>query len=177
MKNLKKEKQNKIYIDIFDEVKYNFQFDVKILSKRIVKQVLINEKFMQNVSINLSFVSKGKIKKINSKYRHINKQTDVLSFPAIMDLKKNKKQIINPKNIIRFYDYETKTIFLGDIVICTDVMELQAYKFLHSVKREYSFLFLHSFLHLFGYDHMKKNDEKIMFGIQNDILNKLRIVD
>ena len=61
------------------------------------------------------------------------------------------------------------------IFICCDVAKKQAKEYKHSLKREYSFLFLHGLLHLFGYDHMNEEDEKVMFSLQEEILNALDI--
>jgi probable rRNA maturation factor len=103
------------------------------------------------------------IKKLNSKYRKLNKATDVLSFPSYSktELKKLKesKQILN----------------LGDIVISHQLAKQQALEYGHSLKREVSFLFVHGLLHLLGYDHMNKTDEKQMFKLQDKILNSLGI--
>ena len=44
----------------------------------------------------------------------------------------------------------------------------------HSLKREMVFLFVHGMLHLLGYDHMKEEDEKVMFKLQDDILGGLK---
>ena len=60
---------------------------------------------------------------------------------------------------------------LGDIIICTDVAQEQADSYGHSFERELGFLALHGFLHLLGYDHMNEQDEKQMFGRQDQILN------
>jgi probable rRNA maturation factor len=60
---------------------------------------------------------------------------------------------------------------LGDIIICTDVAKEQAEQYGHSFERELGFLALHGFLHLLGYDHIEQDDEKVMFGRQDEILN------
>ena len=60
---------------------------------------------------------------------------------------------------------------LGDIYICIDKIYSQAEEYGHSVLRELSFLTIHGFLHLLGYDHMVEEDEKVMFKRQEEILN------
>ena len=54
-------------------------------------------------------------------------------------------------------------------------METQAQEFGHSILREYAFLIAHSMFHLMGYDHMTKEDETEMFGLQEEILSSLNI--
>ena len=55
--------------------------------------------------------------------------------------------------------------------ISIDKVKEQAKEYGHSEKRELCFLAVHGFLHLLGYDHMKEEDEKIMFGKQEMILD------
>ena len=95
---------------------------------------------------------------INKKYRGIDRTTDVISF-ALND---NKR-------------IETMINVLGDIYISIPKMVEQAKQYEHSEKRELSFLTLHGLLHLLGYDHMNSEDEKVMFGLQDEILKELGI--
>ena len=60
---------------------------------------------------------------------------------------------------------------LGDIYISLDKAHSQAIEYGHSFLRELSFLTIHGFLHLLGYDHMKPDDEKVMFTLQEEILD------
>ena len=55
---------------------------------------------------------------------------------------------------------------LGEIYISIPRMQEQALEYGHSEKRELSFLAVHGMLHLLGYDHIQKEDEKIMFNLQ-----------
>ena len=65
---------------------------------------------------------------------------------------------------------------LGDIYISIPRMIEQANSYLHSEKRELSFLVVHGMLHLLGYDHTRsKEEEELQFGIQDEILDKLDI--
>ena len=72
-------------------------------------------------------------------------------------------------------DFEAEIRFLGEIYICIPRMIEQAKEFGHSEKRELSFLCVHGLLHLLGYDHMEKEDEKVMFALQELILNEANI--
>ncbi len=105
---------------------------------------------------NIIFVSNEEIQQINRDYRGLDKVTDVISF-ALMD------------NDISNYNAEDE---LGDIFICVDRAKEQASEYGHSLEREIGFLSVHGYLHLCGYDHMKLEDEKVMFAKQDEILNK-----
>ena len=56
-------------------------------------------------------------------------------------------------------------------MISLDKTKEQAQEYGHSFERELGFLALHGFLHINGYDHMTKEDEKVMFGLQKEILD------
>lgn len=157
--------------------KYKYNFDIKRLAKRIANTVFNYEHIDLDISLCLSIVNTNSIKHINNGFRSINKPTDVLSFPNINFNKPcNFKQYISKKSVdASIIDFYTKTIFLGDVVICNDIMKKQAKLYGHSIKREFSFLFTHSLLHLLGYDHTTLNDEKLMFKKQEDILQILNI--
>ena len=64
---------------------------------------------------------------------------------------------------------------MGDIILCHDRILSQAHDYGHSVLREFTFLIVHSMLHLLGYDHMNVEDEKLMFLHQEEIMNELGI--
>lgn len=99
------------------------------------------------------------IRRINREYRNIDKVTDVISFALLDDGEDG------------YYD---DSIELGDIFINRNRVYSQAKEYGHSVKREFVFLFVHGLLHLFGYDHMQIEDEKIMFGLQKKIVGNLK---
>ena len=114
------------------------------------------------------------IQSINREHRGIDSVTDVLSFPAIDFKKPCGFDIIN-ENDMSLFDPDSGELLLGDIVICYDRVIAQAEEYGHSVKREFSFLIVHSLLHLFGYDHIDDNDRIIMENTQRDILDILNI--
>ena len=117
---------------------------------------LLKLKFDPIVSVSL--IDNEKIHDINKQYRNIDRPTDVISFAFLdgegLDVKKLKGNVV-----------------LGDIYISIDKALEQAKEYGHDDKREFCFLFVHGLLHLLGYDHMKKEDEEIMFPLQEEILN------
>ena len=110
--------------------------------------------------IGVSIVDNETIHQINRDYRNIDRPTDVISF-AFMDDDKNRDEKLHSDVVVD----------LGEIYISLEKAIEQAKEYNHSLKRELTFLFLHGLLHLLGYDHMKEEDEKIMFNLQDEILN------
>ncbi|MBQ0065315.1 MAG: rRNA maturation RNase YbeY [Firmicutes bacterium] len=102
------------------------------------------------------FVTPEQIHEINRDYRGIDRPTDVISF-ALMD---------DMSNVI----LEEEECELGDIFINVQAIRDQAKEYGHSIKREACFLFCHGLLHLMGYDHMVEEEEKVMFALQDQIL-------
>jgi probable rRNA maturation factor len=118
-------------------------------------------KIKTNYEIDVSLVDDETIHRINRDYRKVDRITDVISF-AFNDDKNPHDRIGSPK-IPRL---------LGEILICLPQAQRQAKEIGNTEPRELSFLFVHGLLHLLGYDHMKKEDEEIMFPLQERILGK-----
>ena len=133
---------------------YGVDFDYSYLSG-VIKRTLEHENALNSV-FSIIFVGNEEIQKINKEYRGLDKVTDVISF-AFED-----------NNDLMYNDIRV----LGDIYICIPRMLEQASEYGHGVKRELSFLTVHGLLHLLGYDHMTSDDEKVMFGLQELILNE-----
>ena len=100
------------------------------------------------------------IQEMNKEYRNIDRPTDVISF-AFMDNDKMMKKMLHTSG----------SLALGDIYISYEKASEQAKEYSHTMKREFSFLFVHGLLHLLGYDHMSKEEEDIMFPLQEKILS------
>lgn len=132
--------------------------------KKFVKLAEITLNYLNlsfNPIISVSIVNNRYIHKINKKYRNIDRPTDVISF-AFLDGDENKEQILKSNRIVP----------LGDIYISYEKAIEQAESYGHPLERELSFLFVHGLLHLLGYDHIKKEDEQVMFSLQEEILSK-----
>lgn len=153
----------------FSKVGIFFKKDIKKTFQAALNKIGLN---VQCFYVNVAFVSEEAIKELNSTFRQIDKVTDVLSFPNL-DIEKD--DCLDIKNLKKEIDAENGLVSLGDIAICKNVAKMQAKNYGHSLKREIVFLALHGFLHLLGYDHEKEEDEKEMFALQDEILNKCGI--
>ena len=126
--------------------------------KKLIKYAIKYMK-LDDVEFNIIFVDNNKIHELNKTYRNIDRETDVITF--------------------RLADYETVVFdnitVLGDIYISLDKAHSQSIEYGHSYLRELSFLMIHGFLHLLGYDHMKEEDEKVMFAKQEEVLSRYGI--
>lgn len=123
---------------------------------KIFEELKLNGEYITDVTI----VDNKKIHKINREFRNVDRPTDVISF-AFLDDKKEKELKGGPIN-------------LGQIIISFEKAEEQAKEYGHSLIREMVFLFVHGMLHLLGYDHIKEEDEKVMFNLQDKILGGLK---
>jgi probable rRNA maturation factor len=121
---------------------------MRLLVRRCCSAALTNENFEGSAEVNVTFVGDPQIKELNSHYRHIDKSTDVLSFPMGSDGKYDK----NP---------DSNAYVLGDIVISLETAAAQAESYGHSLQREVAFLTVHSILHLLGYDHVNGGEQAI----------------
>ncbi len=108
-------------------------------------------------SCSVIFVDANQIHEINRDYRQIDRPTDVISF-AMRD---SLDEVSN-------FEIDEE---LGDIFINIEAISEQAKAYGHSEKRECCFLFTHGLLHLLGYDHLNEADEKVMFALQEKILD------
>jgi probable rRNA maturation factor len=144
------------YLNEIDENSTDFQ---ELLSNVLEKAAEMEKTGQAEVSITI--VSKERIQDINKEYRQKDSVTDVISF-AMEEMGEDETEIIGGE----------ETRFLGDIIICLDVAKEQAEEYGHSLEREMGFLGVHGFLHLLGYDHMNDEDEKRMFGRQEEILEQ-----
>lgn len=141
------------------EVINETNYDIKEL-ETIVKLLdyVVKRENIEEALFNVIIVGNDKIHEINKTYRNVDRVTDVISF-ALED---------EP-----FVNLDIRV--LGDIYISYDKAKEQSKEYGHSLERELSFLTIHGLLHLLGYDHMEKEEEKIMFEKQELILNEFGI--
>lgn len=144
-------------IEIFNETEEDLDKELKEL-KTFLENVAKDEG-LENILFNVIIIDNSRIREINREYRNIDRETDVISFALEDDKTFNLEDIR----------------VLGDIYISVDKARSQALEYGHSFKRELSFLAIHGFLHLLGYDHMEKDEEEIMFKKQEEVLSRYEI--
>ncbi len=116
-------------------------------------------KLPKDNTLSVTFVRSRTIHEINRDYRGIDRPTDVITFAA--------------RDERTGFETEEEQKDLGDLFINIDYARKQAGSYGHSYEREIGFLFTHGMLHTLGYDHMNTEDEKIMFDLQDAILDPI----
>lgn len=145
-----------IYIDNRQD-KVEISDEINGIIEKVISEVLIYEEKSLDCEVSISFVDNEEIKELNRKYRGVDKETDVLSFPMEDEF------------------FVGEPILLGDIIISIEKAYEQAEDFGHSLFREISYLTAHSMFHLLGYDHMGDGERIIMREKEKDIMKSLKI--
>jgi probable rRNA maturation factor len=120
--------------------------------RALLEHSLVQLKLSPECEVNLVFVDENEMTELHIKWMDEPGPTDVLSFP--MDLPENPGDAVT----------------LGDIVISPTVAATQAATAGHSADHEIFILAAHGLLHILGYDHANKEDEKVMFALQEDLV-------
>lgn len=132
----------------------------KAIYKKLLTTALKYFKYKFKPTIGVTLVDNEFIHKLNRDYRKIDRPTDVISF-AFLDGINNKEGLFK----------SNEEVDLGEIYISIPKAKEQAIEYGHNEEREFCFLFVHGLLHLLGYDHMTPEDEKVMFDLQDKILD------
>ena len=151
-------------LEIYDDTKNVPEEKIKLIED-ILNFAGSYLKLPENTEMSVTLMDNEHIHEINKKYRGVDKPTDVISF-AIEEDDPDEVPIILPED--EEFDIPKN---IGDIMVSMDEVKEQAEYLGHSEDRELGFLVVHGFLHLNGYDHMKEEDEKEMFGLQREILD------
>ena len=125
-----------------------FNKKLKIISK------LINFFNKKNITFTVLLTNSTFMKKLNKKFRNRNKTTDVLSFPTF--------------SLSRLKLTKERKIYIGDLAISYEIINLRSKKNFHT---EFDKVWVHGFLHLIGYDHVKNKDFNKMKKMEKRILN------
>ena len=140
-------------------------------TKKLAEAVYTNLGQEDNLSVELEFVSEEEIADLNRRTRKVEGATDVLSFPALDNV---RGRVIYRKDFP--FDVEDKAVFIGSIAVCINRAKEQAVEYGHSEEREFTYLVCHGLLHLFGYDHMTEEDKKQMRAIEDKIMADIDVL-
>ena len=136
--------------------------DEKAWSKKIKKKELFFREICnffprkyrfpnKKIALSLLLSNNKSIKKLNKNFRNKNKSTDILSFPLAKKTKISKKT------------------YIGDIIISYNFMNKPKSQNIKSFKKKVIKTFIHGYLHLLGFDHIKDKDYKRMLSEEEKI--------
>lgn len=154
-------------------MRISFSDEKGLLNEEVLKLMeqaadlsLKNEVGDFDAEVSLTIVDEDEIQNLNREYRGNDSVTDVLSFPmfeSIEDLKAELSEV------------ERGEVLIGDVVICYEQAMRQAEEYETGSKRELLYLFVHSMMHLLGYDHMNEEDKALMREHEEAVLNAMGI--
>ena len=141
-----------MYEITYQNIKENQEYEETI--KKVIEKCYKEENLLESkLIITITLTNNENIKIINKEYRNIDRATDVLSFPMF------EKEDLDKK--IKNKDFLHEDI-LGDIIISVEKVREQAEEYGHSFERELSYMVVHGFYHLMGYDHIEEKDKVVM---------------
>ncbi len=155
-----------MYEVIYKDIEENETYEKTI--KKVIEKCFKEERIENSkLCLTITLTNPQNIREINKEYRNVDKETDVLSFPMF------EKEELEEKIKKQAFEHED---VLGDIVISIKRVEEQAKEYGHSFERELSYMLVHGFYHLMGYDHIEEADKIKMRPKEEKILNDLKIV-
>lgn len=127
--------------------------------EHLIDSKIIPVKKPGKIHVSLLICGDSRIRELNREHRDKDKVTDVLSFPAHDNLRKDRSA--------------HSELFLGDLAICHPQTKRQAKEFNIGYFDEFIHLFFHGLIHLMGYDHeVSQQEEKLMEKWEQEALKK-----
>lgn len=162
-----------IHIDIVCKSKKwhafaNYEQEITQICQRLIALTDLKQLKETELELSVSLVSNLQIKKINTEFRHKEKATNILSFPALDEYLIRE---IGLKKLIKNDPY----LFLGDIIIAYETVVKESLAQKKNFTNHLTHLILHSILHLIGYDHEDEKMAQEMEKLEIKILKKLNI--
>lgn len=149
---------------------YNADKESEKLIKKVYKAALKYFSQKDIFEVEIEIVDKDEIQSINKEARGVDAFTDVLSFP---NLEIHKNLPVKKSDFPLDVDPDSGKLLLGETVMCMDKILEQSEEFGTTPEREAGYLFLHSLLHLFGYDHMEDDEKAEMREKEEEILKTI----
>lgn len=145
----------------------NEEEKLKIFIQEVINECFKEEKLLDlNFYLSVTLTTPEEIHKLNKEYRNVDKETDVLSFPMFEKNEIDDIVLKQTKNKI--------PEVLGDVVISLQQVKKQAEEYGHSFERELSYMLVHGFYHIMGYDHIEEADKIVMRPKEEKILTLLK---
>lgn len=126
---------------------------------------LENTELENEPELSVTVVDDSEILELNREYREKDSVTDVLSFPQFEGHDDLLEDLL---------DDESETL-IGDVVICCEQAERQSKEYGTGLTREMLYLFVHSVMHLFGYDHMDEEEKAVMRAREEEVLSAIGV--
>lgn len=152
------------------EIKFK---DVKSLDQKRIRSLInyiinsltlkLTEKKINDCEVSILVTNNFHIKKLNLKYKNLNKETNVLSFPQ--------------DSFKKILDNREKINLIGDIVISIEKIEEEAKKYSKRFEERLAHMIIHGLLHLLGYNHQKAEARKKMEKIEREMMLNLYMSD
>ena len=125
--------------------------EIKKLIDLVLKKIGFEE--LENGQINIKYTSEEEIKMLNEKFYNKVGVTNVLAFTNNQETPEDKERLI------------------GEIAICISQIEKEAKIYKKAVETRLKHMIVHGVLHLFGFDHQKKGEQKEMEQVEDDIIS------
>lgn len=162
----------------FNKKSFNKKY-IEYINNAYIEALKILKIKCKDLEVNINFVSKKEIRKLNAKFRNKDAVTDVLSFPNLLEPNKTDMQLIvdklDKKNFASEINPDNNMLFVGDICICKSIVYKHAKEYGNTKLREMVYMAVHGLLHLLGYDHMRDEDKAIMREMEEKIMTKVNL--
>ena len=129
-----------------------YDFFKRLLKVTLKTHFQVAKQDYETYEFSILLTNDAHMQTLNKEHRGQDKPTNVLSFPLNVS-------------------YEEGKVLMGDIVVSLDIMRQEALEQEKSFKEHLAHLFVHSALHLLGYDHEEEDEMKIMENLEDKILN------
>ena len=157
-----------VFNDEFDKLTpemWNLMERASDIALRTEFRELENTELDNEPELGVTVVDDSEILELNREYREKDSVTDVLSFPQFEGHEELLEDLL---------DDEAETL-IGDVVICFEQAERQAEEYGTGLTREMLYLFVHSVMHLFGYDHMDDEEKALMCAREEEVLSAIGV--
>ena len=142
--------------------KNNIKQWIYLCLQNVFSKTRLNE--IKHIIIDINFVNRDTMIEYNNNFRGINKITNVLSFANNVIIKNGCDT-----------DIDIVFISLGEMVLCCEKILEEAQEYNKTFIERYTHIFIHSILHLLGYDHIDERDRGMMEKLEENILHQLGI--